>query len=348
MRPKKSWYRTGRGWFVEINGRQVCLAKGPKEETRALAERNFHAQMVELADNPPVDGGNPTVASVIDAFLDFAIKRDAENTFYERKLYLQKFADVHGGRLVQDCRAYHLQKWVDDHPTWRSEATKSYAIRIVKRAFNWAVEQELITKNPFANVKHRDGDARRPMTEQEYRTLLNMAGPETRLGEALRFIAGTGCRPCELRQLRWDQVDFERCVITQLKHKTARTQKTVKPRIIVLAPEMVALLQQIQARHDHPNFVFVSRRKSPWRRCSLPQAIRRLRRAAGLADDVVLYGLRHHFGTSAIKNQIDLKTTAELMCHATTRVTERYVHLAGDLAHLRPAMERATSWAAGA
>jgi len=42
--------------------------------------------MLECAANPPVDGGSPSVASVIDAFLDFASRRDAASTFYERTL----------------------------------------------------------------------------------------------------------------------------------------------------------------------------------------------------------------------------------------------------------------------
>lgn len=349
MRPRKPWYRKNRrGWYVEVDGRQVCLVKGEKSaETKALADHNYHALMIELAANPPVDNGNPTVASVIDAFLDFAAKHNAENTFYERKLYLQKFADVHGGWLVTACRAHHLQKWVDDHPTWRSEATKSNAIRIVKRAFNWGVEQELIPKNPFANIKHREGDARRPMTEQEYLALLKMAGAGTHLGETLRFIAGTGCRPCEARHLCWDQVDLERRVAIQHQHKTARTQKSTKPRIIMLSAQIVELLRHIRERGDHPKHVFVSRREMPWGRCSLAQAVRRLRRAAKLADDVVLYGLRHHFGTASIKNGNDLKVTAELMGHSTTRMTEHYVHLSGD-PHLLQAAERATNWPSNA
>ncbi len=97
MRPPRPWYRKGRGWYVEIAGQQIRLAKGEKTaETKAAAEKRFHELMLECAANPPVDGGSPTVASVIDAFLDYASKRDAESTFYERKLYLQKFADVPG------------------------------------------------------------------------------------------------------------------------------------------------------------------------------------------------------------------------------------------------------------
>ncbi|MBX9790527.1 MAG: tyrosine-type recombinase/integrase [Pirellulales bacterium] len=288
------------------------------------------------------------MASVIDAFLDYAIRRDAESTYYERKLYLQKFADVHGGRLVRDCRPYHLTSWVDDHPTWRSDWTKSYAIRNVKRPFNWAKRQGLIAANPFADVEHRPGDRRRPMTDVEFNALLKNAGRDSRLGEALQFMAATGCRPCELRRLSWSEVDLESGLATIVQHKTSRTRKDRKPRLIVLIPTCVALLKRIRKSQQGGEHVFLSQRGRPWARCSLQQALRRLRRVLKLPDDVFLYGLRHRFGTNSVKGGNDLKSTAELLGHATTRMTEHYVHLAGDLAHLRSAMQRAARSRKGA
>jgi hypothetical protein len=38
---------------------------------------------------------------------------------------------------------------------------------------------------------------------------------------------------------------------------------------------------------------------------------------------------------------VDLKTVSALMGHTTTRMTEHYVHLAGDYDRLRAAAERA-------
>src|SRR5262245_40960913 len=97
-RPSKNpWYRRGRGWYVEWGGRQICLASGPDDAaTKAVTVRKFHALMVERAANPPVDGGDPTVASVIDAFLDHDVRRSGTRTYYERRLYLQLFAEAVG------------------------------------------------------------------------------------------------------------------------------------------------------------------------------------------------------------------------------------------------------------
>lgn len=346
-RPRKPWYRSDRDWWmVEFDGRQVKLCRG--RENRADAEQKFHALMAERLANPPVDGGNPTVASVIDAYLDFAMRRDAPSTFYERKLYCQAFVDAHGWRLVRDCIPYHLSGWVDEHASWRSDWTRSYAIRTIKRPFNWAVQQGLIPKSPFAGVPHRPGRRRRPMTPEEYKTLLKAAGLTSRLGEILHFLFLTGCRPGEVRSLRWADVDLDRAIIVLLNHKTAKTQREYQPRIIPLVPAVIKLLRRIRQRQENDNFVFVNRRGRPWARCSMQQLLRRARRQVGLPEDVLLYGLRHHFGTTSVKNGNDLVTTAALMGHRSTRMTEYYVHLAGEREHLAAAMVRATTSVLGA
>jgi len=340
-RPRKPWYRKSRDWWmVEIAGEQIKLCRG--ENNRGEAELRFHQLMAARLASEPVDSGNPTVASLFEAFLDFAVRRDAASTFYERKIYLQKFADAYGNVPVRELRPFHLTRWVDEHPSWTSDWTRSYAIRNVKRPFNWAIEQGLISANPVAAVRHRPGERRRPMEPKQYKALLKAVGSKSRIGEILRFIAQTGCRPKEARMLQWNDVDVARSVVVIKDHKTAKTQKVQQPRIIPLVPGVVSLLDHVRKRGDHPEFVFVNGRKQRWGRCSIQQAIRRARRRIGLPEEVVLYGLRHHFGTDSIRNGNDLKTTATLMGHTSVRMTEHYVHLAGEYDHLRAAMQRAT------
>jgi hypothetical protein len=91
----KPWYRRGRSWYVEWGGRQLCLAKGPNDAaTKEVAQQKFHASMAVRAENPPVDAVDPTIASVIDAFLDYDIRRSGTRTYHERRRHLQMFAEA--------------------------------------------------------------------------------------------------------------------------------------------------------------------------------------------------------------------------------------------------------------
>ena len=77
--------------------------------------------------------------------------------------------------------------------------------------------------------------------------------------------------------------------------------------------------------------------------------MKRARMKAGVPADAKLYGTRHAFGTRAIINgELDLKTVAELMGHTSTRMTEHYLHLAGQHAHLAAAMQRVNAPRRGA
>ncbi len=59
-RPNKPWFRKATGWWMtEINGHPYKFAKGFDQKPAAL--RAFHELMFEAQDNPPVDGGAPSV-----------------------------------------------------------------------------------------------------------------------------------------------------------------------------------------------------------------------------------------------------------------------------------------------
>jgi integrase len=132
-------------------------------------------------------------------------------------------------------------------------------------------------------------------------------------------------------------VDFEQEVIVLPEHKTRRTQRKPKPRMIPMHPVVVKLLRSIQKRREG-QFVFQTHRLTPWTKNTLAQRVMRARRKAGIPDDAKLYGVRHAFGTRGVVNGCDIKTLAELMGHTTTRMTEHYLHLAGQREHLASAM----------
>src|SRR5262249_52491866 len=162
-----------------------------------------------------------------------------------------------------------------------------------------------------------------------------------RFRQLLVLLRYTGARPGEASNLEWDDIDRDKAAIVLHEHKTSRTQRVKKPRVIPLHPVVLKLLIHIRRRGEPGPLVFLNHRKTAWNRSNLSLRVRRAREAAGIPDDAKLYGLRHGFGTRSILAGVDLKTLAELMGHTTTRMTEHYIHLAGQQAHLAAAMLRA-------
>src|SRR6185436_18031432 len=60
----------------------------------------------------------------------------------------------------------------------------------------------------------------------------------------------TGARPDEAARLNWEHIDFEKSIIVLTEHKTARTQRIPKPRIILLHPVAAKLLLSVRARNE--------------------------------------------------------------------------------------------------
>jgi integrase len=353
-REAKPWFYKQTGWWMAwIGGRKQKLAKG-KANKKAAKDR-LEELRVEARKNPPPGNPDQTVASVIETYQEFENRRLAPSTAATRGVYLQSFAEVHGWRLVCDSAPLHLKGWLNSHPEWKSDWTKNGAIRYVQIAFNWAAENKLIPTNPFKGVTHREGQPRRNTTPEEFHRILRgtvgrgrkRPTPGMRIREVLYFLWLTGCRPGEASHLRWSNVDFDRGLVVIMEHKTSKTQKVPKPRIIPMHAAVVRLLHRIRKRNEG-DLVFLTHRKTPWNKDSLGLRIRRARKIANVPDDAKLYGLRHAFGTRAIVNGVGVKTLSELLGHTTTRMSERYVHLAGQYAHLADAMSQVNARRRGA
>jgi integrase len=362
-RTAHAWYfAQKKAYYAHVKGRKIRLIGGADSPTnQKLAEKKLR-QIQSGSKNDAVSGGL-RVADVIERYLKLHQERYSERAFEERRRYLQAFAEAHGWRKVtdRDCLPVHVEEWIAEHPQWASDWTKSQIISIVMRPFNWAAKKRIIAANPFRGVEATRGQPRRPLTDAEFQKLLKNAtvwkkrrrprkvylceqrrrqrpSSAARWRMVLIFLRYTGCRPGELCNLEWTDVDLDAREIVLRRHKTAK--KTRKPRRVPIHPVVLKLLIFIRRLRQPGMRVFLTHRKTPWNRSNLGLRMRRSREAAGIPKDGKLYGLRHRFGTTAILRGVDLKTLAELMGHSTTRMTEHYIALVGQRDHLADAMLR--------
>ena len=348
-REPRPWYRKSTGWWMaQVSGQQVKLAKGRKSYKEA---RDKLADLIRVQRVSPDIGGDMTVIALCDIYLEHAERHLGKRTYPERKRVLHRLCEFLGDKLVSSCLPIHLDQWLDQQTTW-GPWSQSSAAKTIRTCFNWGVNQGIIQANPFKGVRRADGDRRRPITDDEYQSLLRHTAsgygkrqrpsPAARFRQVMVFLRFSGARPQEAYRLRWTDIDFDRAEIVLVDHKTARTQKVPRPRIIPLHPVVVKLLLWIRRRESN-EFVFVNHRGKPWDRTTLSQRLQSAREAAGIPSDAKLYGLRHNFGTMAIVNGVDLMTLAQLLGHTRTKQTEYYVHLAGQRQHLADAMRQASS-----
>lgn len=293
-----------------------------------------------------------TVAKLIDAFYAHCRReRRSPKTllFYESrlKLFLEKF----GKRPASSLKSLEIKTFLDESGQGYSTSTQHHNAVAITCLHNFAIAEELI-KEPWWRGKLKKppmGRRERIPTPDEIARLLKDAPAAFRL--IYEGLCQSGARPGELCKatiadiqtppLRKggpggvassaaDVVPGGRIVLQE--HKTAA--KTGRPRIIAIGQQFAATLKRaIGYRLEGP--IFLASHGNAWTPENLSGMHRRLRDAAGLPGDLVLYLARHRFGTEALKAGVPLKDVADLMGHASVTTTEIYLHrdvteLAGD------------------
>lgn len=298
--------------------------------------------MSHAAPSPNGNGADLTVGEVISLFLNQTSNNGRAQL--ERARVLDLFTKQFGDRLITEMRPADLVFWVAAHRSWKSDWTRGRILRTVQRPFFWAARLQLIERSPFAGLTHPPGNRGRPMTDQEFRLILRNAKPCFRRAViALRF---SGMRCGELRELQWEHIDFNRQCAIMAEHKTAKTRKDRRPRVIVFHPVVWRLIEWIRRSRRNPRYVFTNRDGKQWSRAAIDIRLARIRKKVGLPTDCKLHSARHGFAKQAAMNGVGMATIAELLGHTTLEMARYYVDLYGDNDHLRNAVVKAAGTSA--
>lgn len=209
------------------------------------------------------------------------------------------------------------------------------AIRLLKSAYSWAMEQGLIKLNPTLGFKvGQDAKREATLTQAEYRKLFEtidklenehkVRGPAA---DAIRVIALTGARRGEITGLRWRHVDLKKGVIVLPinEHKTG--QKTQENRIIGLPAAAQALITKQPAGEQNSLVFKPSSGNNP---ISLSKPWRLIREKAGLKSDIGLHGLRHALASQMAIAGAEAAQIMAVMGHRNITTSQRYIHIAQD------------------
>ena len=113
-----------------------------------------------------------------------------------------------------------------------------------------------------------------------------------------------------------------------------------------LCPTLRDLVITHLNQHDHPSGpLFVGRTGERTTVTSFARLFRRLLRRAELEDEgITPHKLRHAFGTTLVREGVDVATIAELMGHSNISTTSLYLHASPTT--MRAAVEK-LRWGSG-
>jgi integrase len=208
------------------------------------------------------------------------------------------------------------------------------AIMSLSACLSWAVDQEIIAANPVARVKKLPKRTmERFLSEAEAARLLDTLNAMEAEGAVQRVHADvvkvlllTGARRSEIANLRWDEVDLGRGVLTLApgRHKAGGAHGV--KHIALNAPAAAVIAE----RSRKGAFVFpapLAEKKG----CDagLGKAWERIRARADL-QDMRLHDLRHSFASFGAAGGASLLLIGKALGHSQAATTARYAHLGND------------------
>ncbi|RLI99552.1 MAG: integrase, partial [Candidatus Aenigmatarchaeota archaeon] len=129
-----------------------------------------------------------------------------------------------------------------------------------------------------------------------------------------------GLRLDEVRNLKWQDIDFDRDIIH------VKTTKGEKERVVFLHSKLKEMLEIYGVNKQ--GLVFISQRGRKYNKRTIQQIVKNTAKKAGIKKMVTPHTLRHSFATHLLEAGADIRYIQQLLGHKSLRTTQIYTHVA--------------------
>jgi len=209
--------------------------------------------------------------------------------------------------------------------------TVNFEVKVLRTAFIWAFEHELIPSIPTKKIKYLKVITKRQarmLSIEDCRRFLSAAKSlsksDKRMGiyvKAFTFLLNTGLRAGELCNLTWNDLNLETGLL-KIQAKEGWFPKTYA-REFFLNEISLKILNSIK---DRTNYVFKDHAGDRINNDALRRALIRTARAAGLDGFSRVHDLRHTFNSLMQMNGVDIATMGKILGHKDIETTMIYTH----------------------
>ena len=193
-----------------------------------------------------------------------------------------------------------------------SDGSQGRILGLTSGIFSYAIKRKLRPDNPCRGIKMpKDRKRNRRLSHAEY-VQLGASLNGGMISDIFLFLAVTGFRSGEAKNLRWEECDMERNIVTLTDTKTG---VSVRP-LSNIAIEIIKRQKQCSApyvfayRHDRP----VTNLTPYWNKLGMPK---------GVSPHV----LRHSLASLSADLGLPDHTIARLLGHRQSSMTSRYIHM---------------------
>ena len=265
--------------------------------------------------------------------------------FLHKKFPEIKFLDEIQKLHIENYRAYRINSRNKSAPTRKIKPTSfNNDLRELIAFFNYCIDNSQtfhIQVNPASKVpkvQKADRDERPPcLTQEQITQVLEKCNGDIELRNVIETFLETGVRFEELRNLRWQDVDFQKNIIT-IKSREEFMTKSRRSRSIPISKQMHDLLKKIPQRSeklfDLNNIQRVKAKKDNL--CNIRKRFDKIKKQLPfLRRGERFHIFRHTAITRWANSGVPLPIVQKWAGHSSVEMTMKYVH---------PSDEESTKW----
>ncbi|MGO9022530.1 MAG: tyrosine-type recombinase/integrase [Syntrophobacteraceae bacterium] len=270
-----------------------------------------------------------TLNDVWDEYLPFA--KLNKKTWDDDELHYRKHLKPRFGKKpLQQISIADIDKMKSELMEGRNKHGKPYApatikhqLVLLRRLFNVARKWGMFQgQNPCSSVDmpKLDNQIVAYLLDEQRSNLLKVLDEWPCFESAcfVRFAFFSGLRRSELFRLRWQDIDFQKGLVTLVP-------KGGKTNTVPVSEEALNILRSIEKKND---YVFPG--KGGKQRVEFKLPWQRIRKKAELPKSFRFHDLRHNYASIMVSNGVDLATVGALLSHKQPSTTARYAHLMPD------------------
>jgi len=202
-----------------------------------------------------------------------------------------------------------------------SPSNANQAIRTLRKIFATAKEMKRVTDAP--KIQTREGEKKRRFipTEAQEAAVVRQMNQET--ADVVLILRGTGMRPKNGMEMRWENVRFESAEYENPQAKT-EAGRGLKP----LLEDSLVVLQRRHMEQGSPKvgWVFPSPKSPTGHRTTITKQFNRAKALAGAPGQMIPYSLRHKAATALYSATGNLKTVMDVIGHSDVATAMKYQH----------------------
>ncbi len=263
--------------------------------------------------------------TVCNAYLDTSKRKHALQTFkYKKSVFRSFYKFLKKDFQIDDITPQMIAKYLETRPS-----NNNYNVhrKELSSLFTYAKDTlEVIDRNPVKKLDKLPHTVTRKRVPQESDIvkLLQAADPETDEKDLLIVLLHTLARIDEALRLTWDDINFEKRVLTKWTRKTRDgSYKAIR---ISINDELCETLLKIWNNRKQDQWVFYNE-KTEDRFYHRPKFMKGLCKRAGVVPHFGFHTLRHLMASILADDpNVSIKTIQKVLGHSEARTTEIYIH----------------------